>query len=259
MADLERHKNILELLKNEEYANIDYLCEKLYVSKSTIRRDLVDMEKKGLIVRYHGGVTLSNASNKDNSYKVRQEEHKAAKEYLAEETIKFVYDNISIFVDSSTTVLALVPLLNRFKNLVIITNGLQTALELSEYQFIDTKVLGGDLLPGSTSMIGSRTTDEINNYNVDLCILSCKGMSEKGIYEASDFQAQVKNKMIRNSKKVILVCDSSKFDRSLLYKSADYVAIDTIISNAEPSRSIKKQLESSHINFINIMDKKNRK
>ncbi|MGO2266076.1 DeoR/GlpR family DNA-binding transcription regulator [Vagococcus salmoninarum] len=255
MADLERHNKIIDLLNLEEFVNIDYLCEKMYVSKSTIRRDLVDLEKKGIIVRYHGGVTLSNTSNKDSSHSFRKEENKIAKELLAAETVKLIYDNIALFLDSSTTINNLIPLLNRFKNLVIVTNGLTTALELSEFQFINTKVLGGNLLTGSSSMVGSRTTNEINNYNVDLCIISCKGLNEKGIYEASDDQAQVKNKMISNSKKTILVCDSSKFGKNLLYKSSDYAAIDVIISDQEPSEGIMKKIREYQVEFINISRK----
>lgn len=236
MLPIERKQLILDLLNREKSVSTQKLCDTLFVSQSTVRRDLIEMEKENLIIRSHGGAMLPSKSTNEQSYTHRGSQNQPEKTKIADMASTFIQDGASLFLDSSTTINAIIPFLKNFKDLIIITNGLQNALELSKYKNLETILIGGTLYPGSSSTVGASASAELSNYRVDFSIMSCKGLDDEGVYEANESQATIKKKMIQNSRKKLLLCDSSKFNKSFFYKLGDinhfnYIITDKILNN----------------------------
>lgn len=245
MLPTERKQKILELLEKNNVISTKEICNKLYISQSTARRDLIKLEKEKLIIRSHGGAKLPAESANEYSYTQREKQNKYKKIKIADMTSTFIEDGISLFLDSSSTVQSVIPFLNGFKNLTIVTNGLQNALELSKVENLNTIVIGGNLYPGSSSLVGASANSSLTNYKVDLSILSCRGLDENGIYEANEPQAVIKQKMIKNSNKKLLLCDSSKFNTTFFYKLGDFDTFNYIITDEIPNNHIKNIIENS--------------
>ncbi|MDF2987036.1 MAG: DeoR/GlpR transcriptional regulator [Eubacterium sp.] len=238
MYSKERIDKIIEILKSKKNVSSAYLSQQLFTSISTIRRDILELEKSGMVKRSHGGVTLIQSSNIEHSYMFREMENQNEKNYICNLAIDFISNGYAIFLDSSSTVSNLCPLLKKYSDLTVVTNGVKTALELAQMDSITTFIAGGQLKPGSTSVVGEFTGSFIDNFHADLSIISCRGINEDGAYEANQVQALVKQHMIKNSKSTILLCDSSKFNQSHFYKLSSFKDLTAVITDKQPSSKI---------------------
>ncbi len=228
----ERYDQILAILKVKKKVTVEKLVKELYVSPATVRRDLDAMQKRGLLKRTHGGAILFYSSNEESSLFVREEIMKKEKHEICEKCTDLIKSNQSIFIDSSSTVSHLIPLLNQFKTLTLVTNGLSSALLLKSNTNFRVFIPSGFIQSQSNSVLGSSTINQLASIHVDLCIISCAGFDlEHGISEASIEQAEVKRLMIKNANKAILLIDSSKFKKVFISKICDLTDIDTIITD----------------------------
>lgn len=244
MYSKERLDKIVDILRAKKHVSAAYLCQQLFVSPSTIRRDILDLEKSGIVKKSHGGVTLLPSSNIEYSYIFREMENIKEKNHICQLALDFISNGYAIFLDSSSTVSNICPMLEKYTNLTVVTNGVKTALELAQIGSITTFIAGGQLKPGSSSIVGELTGSFIDNFHADLSIMSCRGINENGAYEANQMQALVKQHMIRNSKATILLCDSSKFNDTHFYKLSSFENIEAIITNKQPSSKILNSILS---------------
>lgn len=237
MNDFTRQAQIMEILKNEKSVSVNKLVKTLFVSQATIRRDLETMAKQGLLKRTHGGAILFASSSEESSILIREETMKKEKREIAELCIPYLKNNISLFFDSSSTVSNLIPFLNNFQYLTIITNGLSTSLMITQKTNFKVFVPSGFVQSQSNSILGETSTKTISDLFCDIFIFSCAGLSlENGVTEASLEQADMKKLMLKNSRKKILLIDSSKFGQTYLAKSTDIADIDIIITDKKPEQ-----------------------
>ena len=128
----ERQDEILQLIKERKSVSVNEISEELFVSCATVRRDLNAMEKAGLIRRTHGGAVLAGSTSDESGILIREQEHVIEKKSIAAIAVKLIKNGNSLYLDSSSTVGKIVPLLSRFSFISIVTNGLKNALLLSE-------------------------------------------------------------------------------------------------------------------------------
>lgn len=242
MYSKERLDRIIDILKSKKHVSSTYLCEHLYSSPSTIRRDILELEKSGIAKRTHGGITFVPSTNIEYSYMFREMENNKEKNYICKLALDFISNGYAIFLDSSSTVSNICPMLQKYNNLTVVTNGVKTALELAQIDSISTFIAGGQLKLDSTSVVGELTGNFIDNFHADLSIISCRGINEDGVYEANQMQALVKQHMIKNSNTTILLCDSSKFNQSHFYKLSSFKNIEAIITDKQPSSKILNRI-----------------
>ena len=241
MLSLERMERILEILKRRKIISTIELEALMYCSTSTLRRDLIELEKEGKIRRGHGEVRLLTANNVEYIYSARVREEEKGKQHIAEIASTFLTDNQSIFIDSSSTAAMIVPYLEKLKNLCIITNGI--ARRLNEFENITLFLSGGHINYGTNSSLGDFASEFINNFHTDLALISCRGLDKYGAYEANHKQARIKQQMIKNSDKSLLLADHSKFNTSHYFKLAHYHDLDCIITDTPPIDSFQKEVE----------------
>ena len=183
MILLERQLKIIKILKNEYSANVKYLAKKLYSSEATIRRDLRSLHSLGLIERSHGGAMLANNSNEISMY-IRMVKNAKPKQAIATKALQVLPKFNSVFIDSSSTALALAERMDlSFKT--VITNNLQTALALSKKENIHLIFIGGNIAHSTISTTGSWTVRQIQEFTFDLIILSCTAVIDGEVYERS--------------------------------------------------------------------------
>ena len=240
----ERKREIVESLNQHNgFASINYLCKRLYASRSTIRRDLMSLEEDGILKRSHGYVSLVVKSAKESPISMRQIENLDKKQIIARKMEPLIKDGMVIFLDSSSTVCQLAPILKTKQHLTIITNGINIANELSHAQNLTCFLCPGVLKHKSLSIVGEFTSQFIKNFHAELAILSCKAIQEKGIFEGDDSQGLVKKSMMENAEKTILLCDSTKENAVGFFKLADFHALSCLVSDAPFSPSLQRALK----------------
>lgn len=232
MFTSERHTAILEILKENGSAIVKSLAKTLYVSEATVRRDLKEMQRMGLIERSHGGAILPETADEVSIF-VRMNKNAKEKERAATAALRILPEFKTLFVDSSSTALALASRMDlTFKT--VVTNNIQTALDLAKKPNINLILLGGSVQYNTNSATGSFTVRQLGEFAFDLMITSSAGISEKEALDRSIEQREIKRAAMLRSKKKILLADHTKFGFPSPYKIADLADYDFVVTDAPP-------------------------
>lgn len=232
MKNQERNDRIFEYLKQHKRAKVGELASALFVSETTVRRALDELQDFGLVERTHGGAVLNENADEISVF-VRINKNAKEKEQLATTALEFIPDFGTLFLDNSTTALALAERLN-LAHKTVVTNNLQAALLLSARHGVTILFLGGEVLYRSNSVAGSMTMRELSGMRFDLMLGSCAAISEEGAFENAFGQFEINRLAISESRHRILLVDSSKFEARGSYLLAPLSDFDLIVTDKEP-------------------------
>ncbi|MBQ7831889.1 MAG: DeoR/GlpR transcriptional regulator [Clostridia bacterium] len=237
MALTERQNEILKRLKENKKAVVSELAQELYVSEATIRRDLAEMKSMGLIERSHGGALLPENAEEISIF-FRMEKNASEKERAATKAIFHIPPFKSVFIDSSSTALALAERIDlNFKT--VVTNNLQTAIQLSKKPNINLILLGGNVHFNTNSATGSWTARQLEDFSFDLMISSCAAVIGNDVFERSLEQKEIKRAAFNRCKKRILLIDHTKFSAHGTYRLSSLSEYDLIVTDVEPPMSLE--------------------
>jgi len=238
----DRQKRILEIMKQYKSVTVELLCEKVFASPATIRRDLNEMSRLGLLKKVHGGAVSNDGANEDPPLVVRQQSETASKKNIAELAMKLCKEGQTLFLDSSSTVTGLAREIVKSGSYSILSNGIETVSVLNESTNIKLYSCGGKV-NNHSSIVGSIAEDTVKRFHADILFFSCSGISENsGITEGSEETAAVKKCMINNSRVKVLLCDSSKFGQEFFCLTCDMNDIDVLITDKKPMDSFLNNL-----------------
>ena len=232
MALTERQNEILKRLKENKSAGVNELAKALYVSEATIRRDLAEMKSMGLVERSHGGALLPENAEEISIF-FRMEKNANEKERAATKALPYIPPFKSLFIDSSSTALALAERLDlNFKT--VVTNNLQTAIQLSKKPNLNLILLGGNVHFNTNSATGSWTARQLEDFAFDLMISSCAAVIGDSSFERSLDQKEIKRAAFQRCKKKILLVDHTKFTAHGTYRLAALSDYDLVVTDAPP-------------------------
>ena len=232
MALTERQNEILRKLKENKSASVSELAKDLYVSEATIRRDLAEMKSMGLIERSHGGALLPENSEEISIF-FRMEKNASEKERAATKALPHIPSFKSVFIDSSSTALALAERIDlNFKT--VVTNNLQTAIQLSKKPNINLILLGGNVHFNTNSATGSWTARQLEDFAFDLMISSCAAVIGDASFERSLDQKEIKRAAFMRCKQKILLIDHTKFSAHGTYRLASLSDYDLVVTDTAP-------------------------
>ena len=233
----ERHNQILGIIKEKTFVSVEDLSHLVFASPATIRRDLNDLEMAGLIQRVRGGASTLGASTGETSTLVRKQANVLEKRRLAAAALSYIKNGQSYFLDSSTTIGQIIPLLSKKQDVTFITTGLENAYLLSLYSTANTYITGGLVQSKVASTIGGDAVSYINHFHCDAFLFSCHGFSiEAGPNEGTIEQQRCKEAMLAHSSQHILLVDHTKFDKTLVASVCPLSEIDVIITDIKPSK-----------------------
>ena len=243
MPFYEREEQILNILSEYDEIPLIALAEQLFVSLPTLRRDLIKLEKKGLIVKKYGSVSLiKNPADAQIAFSFRAEEQNSSKHIMAKRAAQQIKDGDTVMLDASTSTYFIVPYLTELKNIIVITSGAKTALLLAQYG-IPNICTGGRMINKSFSYTGSDALETISHYNADIAFVSCRGLSMDGeVSDNSIEENEVRRAMLKHSRRKILLCDGRKIGKIYLHNLCDASVFDEIICDtALPERLTKRK------------------
>lgn len=223
-----RQEQTVELVKAEQRASVKRIAQHFFVSEMTVRRDLKILEENGYLKRYNGGAVY----NKEFDHlpiESRKLLNTAEKRKLCELARRYLRDNCSVFIDSSSTCLNLVPMLADFKGITLITNSVQCLPAVGKYH-LKCIVAGGDYHEYDRCTVGVETVEFVRRFNVDVAFFSSGCISDDGIISDSDApQTAVRRAVLQNSKKTVVLLERTKQHQKLLYTLCRRVEVDEII------------------------------
>ena len=229
MLIAERQKRILQIIEENGGATVEDLVRTLYASAPTIRRDLSAMEQNGLLKKVYGGAIPLTAADREIPLSLRAQSQSSAKERMAERAAEMVRDGMVIFMDGSSSVNCMVKYLGGKKDILVVTSSARTAVDLAE-QNISTLCTGGKLLNHSLSFVGHKAEDFIRSIHADLLFFSCHGLSEEGdLTDLSMEEVHLRQVMLMQAKKSVLLCDKSKLGQTYFYHLCHRDEVDEII------------------------------
>lgn len=251
----DRKLNILELIAGHESMSVKELSKLLDVSEATIRTDLDTLEKKGKIVRFHGGARLIESRLKQElDYQERKDLNFDKKKEIGALAANMVESNQSILLDASTTSFAMAKALRNKENLKDVTVmplGIWTTVELLGAENFSIMVPGGYLRHASASITGLSTIDFFNGLIIQKAFLGAWGVSvDQGLTDRHMQEVQLKKMIAEKAQEVILLVDGSKFSQSGLASYAPVEKISKIITDKSAPASEIEKLQEMGIEII---------
>jgi DeoR family transcriptional regulator of aga operon len=210
----ERRRRICELLREHGRVTVDALARRFGTSQVTIRADLSTLESAGALTRTHGGAL--NVEDTDQPLGVKQLQHHAEKLRIAAAAVELIRDGETIILDSGTTTAEIARRIRKLelKSINVITNALNIAALLIDVPCVRLIMPGGILRRESNSLSGPLAEAALGNLQADRLYLGADGLDpEIGVMTPHLAEAELNAQMIRISRQVVVVADSSKLRR----------------------------------------------
>jgi DeoR family transcriptional regulator, aga operon transcriptional repressor len=238
----ERRRRICELLREEGRVTVEGLATRFGTSQVTVRADLSALESAGALTRTHGGA-LPPEEEADEPLGVKELQHHAEKVRIAQAAVALIRDGDTIILDSGTTTAEIARAIRRadLKFINVITNALNLAALLMDVPSVRLIVPGGILRRESNSLSGPMAEAALANLQADRLYLGADGLDpEIGVMTPHLQEAELNAKMIRISRQVVVVADSSKLIRRNIALIAKVEQIHLLITDhAAPAQAIE--------------------
>lgn len=248
MNQEDRIKSIVDYLKINGKISMDDICSLYEVSYDTARRDLVKMETDDLIVRVRGGAILPSMTKHINSYKNRLSDAET-KRSIAVTAASLIQDGDYLLLDTGTTTQYIAEFMTTVNN-VVVTNSIDIASVLCDKPQTTIHLLGGVLNTWHRYAHGPRTIEMLHDIKVDKLFLGTCGISPEGLFAPTEEEAYIKREMIKRANQVMLLADSSKFEKQLFHRVCRFDAFDILITDVKPKDPFGKLFTDCDIQVI---------
>ncbi|MDI9588651.1 MAG: DeoR/GlpR family DNA-binding transcription regulator [Acidobacteriota bacterium] len=242
-----RRRKIMDHVVRVGATHVEELAEILGVSAMTVYRDVAELERTQLVTRRRGEVTAAESSLTEASYRLRMNTNSEVKNTLADAARAYLKRGSSLMVDDSSSTIPLLSDLSEVTPITVITNAEFVAKYVRDQDDVRLLLIGGEYESWADSYFGDLAEVAISQLRVDLCVMSSSALTATHFYHPNENVARVKRAMLNVSRKKVLLVDSSKFDRSALYKVGPNTMFDVVITDTNTPAHIIDQLEEQGI------------
>ncbi len=247
-----RHAEIIDLAKVQGRVLVDDLSARFKVSPQTIRKDLNELCERKYLSRIHGGA-LFPSGTENMEYEQRRLISRDEKEAIGQAAAKLIPDNASLFINIGTTTEAVSQALLQHHGLMVITNNINVANRLRVYPEFEVIIAGGVVRTSDGGVVGEAAVDFIRQFKVDYAVISASAMDQNGALLDYDFrEVKVARAIMENARHVILVADSTKFERTAPVRIGHLSQIDTFVTNHDVLDSVRKICTESDVRLIEV-------
>lgn len=221
----------------------------------TVRRDLIDLEKSGRLVRVHGGAvagrteTAKKFDRFEPSFDARIQRQRLAKERIAASAVRFAAGCRTLALDVGTTTFLMALQLKAQSDAKIFTNSLRVASELGDSP-LEVYLPGGRLRKDEMSLCGTTAIATFQPLWFDMAFIGVSGLTASGIYDYSFEDTEIKRVYLRRSDVKVVLCDASKFEHMSLVQVAALDDFDVLITDAPPPDHIAAALADAGVQLV---------
>ena len=253
----DRAKQILQLLLQKGSGSIEDLSVAVGASPASVRRDLIQLEERGLVNRTHGGAEVAGKLNYepfrfDAAFPLREERFADEKRRIALAAAEMVESGDTLALSPGTTTTQLARSLRHREGIHIVTRAVNIGMELSSLPNLTVTLTGGAVRwPGSFSMVGATAFDSVQRLYFDKLFLGVCGVHpEHGSTVIESDEALILSEMVRHSKQVIVLADSSKLGMVSAMRVCVTEDIDTIVTDTGTNPAVVQALRDRKIRVI---------
>ncbi|MFC6170877.1 DeoR/GlpR family DNA-binding transcription regulator [Loigolactobacillus jiayinensis] len=242
-----RSEQLLEIVNQNKKIEVNRLAELLQVSKVTIRKDLTELEQRGLLQRRHGYAIINNPDNL--SFRLAQNYDTKVK--IAKLAAAQVTENETIMIESGSTCALLAEQLGRQKkHVTIITNSYFIANFVEKFDNIEIMLLGGEYQANAEVVVGPLAKMLLPNFHVKKLFVGTDGFAaDTGFFSNDLMRAEIVQAMAQQSDQAIILTDSSKFSSPGVVKQLPLSAVATVITDQQIPTIIRDLLEQKKIDL----------
>lgn len=249
-SSVERRSDILALLQKTGSQKVEKLAQIFKVSTVTIRNDLNMLEKNGYITRSYGYAVLRSRLMVELTVEDKETRYLDLKQRIGKMATTLLENNDRIILDSGTTTKEIVNYIGDLP-LTVLTNGLDTAMDLLRCPNVELRMTGGVLRKGAMSFSGVAADNTVLCNRFDKVFLGVDGFDiQKGITTFNEQEAQLNRLMCKAADKVIVVTDSSKFGQYSNFVICQANQIDVLITDHSLQQNYKRYLEKEGVQVI---------
>jgi len=234
MVKDKRHNYILNKIQKNRKVNSKRLAEELNVSEDTVRRDLNELDRKGLLLKIHGGAisTVQRLYHYNENVIFNLEE----KVTIANKAVSLIKDGMVIIISGGTTNLVLSRLISKNIRVTIYTYSLPIAMQLVEHPEVEIIFIGGKIEKKSMVTVGIDVIQDLSKIRADICFLGASSIDVRhGITEVGYEVSLVKKAMISSSEKVVSLVTFSKLNDRKNYPVCTLDKISTLVTDLDPT------------------------
>jgi DeoR family transcriptional regulator of aga operon len=240
----ERQQRILSLLNQNGRTSVSELSQMFRVSEVTVRADLQTLAAQNLIVRTHGGAVLAPRAP-ELSLMLRRQQKVQEKKRIGAVAAEFVSNGDAVFLDASSTALALAHHLRKYRDLTILTHSLVVAQALLEAPGVTVVMTGGILQRDTVSLMGTDGLAILRKYNLKSGFFGAHGLSfPEGLTDVSAGEAEVKREVVSMCRQVVALIDANKWGRVGPASFAHPQNIHIIITDEQAPAGLVEQARS---------------
>ena len=246
----QRHSEIIDMAKDHGRVLVDDLASHFNVTPQTIRKDLNDLCNQRLLTRIHGGA-LFPSGIENMEYEARRKIASDEKEAIGAAAAKIIPDNASLFINIGTTTEAVSQALFDHRDMMIITNNINVANRMRVYPHFEVAIAGGIVRSSDGGVVGEAAVDFIRQFKVDFAVIGASAIDDDGALLDFDYrEVKVAQAIIANARHVILVSDSTKFDRTAPVRIAHMSQVNSFITDHVTRPSIRQICRDAGVTVI---------
>src|SRR5215475_11967089 len=244
-------QHVLRLLETRDSVQVAELAEAFSVSEVTVRSDLTELARQGLVARIRGGVRALQQGQSEVGFDLRLRLEVERKRAIARAAADMVDEGEAVALDASTTAYYLALELRAKRELVVVTNGLLVATALADAPGITVLVTGGMLRLSAMSLVGDLGTDVLRTTRINKGFLGARGVSlERGLMDLNPDEVRIKQEMADACEQVYGLFDGTKWHRSALLA---FVAAEDLTGIITDSGAPEGEVETWRAVGVNVI------
>jgi len=247
----ERRQAILNLIADHGRVSVPDLSAQFDVSEVTIRADLQALAERGLLVRTYGGAISAAYGLQELSLLQRRQQHIPEKQRIGAAGAALIADGEAVFLDSSSTAIAVAQHLKSRHDLTLVTNSLVVAQEMLGLAEITVVMPGGTLHHDTVSLIGPDGLAFLEKYHIRKGFFGAYGLSvDAGLTDGSAPESAIKRALVELCHTVVVVADATKWGRVGVTSYAMLSDVNTVITDAQASPDLVAQVRAAGVEVV---------
>jgi len=215
----ERRSLIAQMVRDQGKVFVSDMVKKFDLTETSIRRDLILLEKENYLKRIHGGAVSIPGNFRTETFAKKEKLQIREKSNIGKVAAKMINHNDIILFASGTTTLQVVRHISlelRMNNLItLVTTSIPISNEILTWSSPNLTILGGIFLPDYQATVGPQTIDLLNDITADIAFLGADGLTlEGGFTTANILISETDRKMVERARRTIFVVDSSKIGQA---------------------------------------------
>lgn len=230
-------------MQQQGHVSLQAICAQFGISEATARRDLAALEAGQQIVRTYGGA-LSEYSQRFASFRERLGVAAEGKLRVAQRARKKITSGSTVFFDAGTTLFALAEIIatEPLEALTVVTNNLPVAERLAGVPGLRLMLLGGELLPRQSTVVGEAALAALGRYRIDTAFLGAEGVNAEGIWNSEEEITAFQRHVAAAASQTFYCLDAEKLGRAAPAFLINWTSQPKLITDASPSLLKKHQI-----------------